>query len=242
MIYVNGDSFSFVSDGKTFCDFLGEITQSRCHNASLPGSCNSRIIRTTVRDLLQIQDPDIYVVINLSFILRTEVWDISVAGNNRFANDGEFVSIQPANSRTWFFERSSATNDKYSDYSRAWLRYYNPEPEMTNLLKELVLLTSWFKGRNIKYVIVSSALQEPVDLDGEFIRDFWTVIRNDTNIINFFEMSFTQWCLQQGHVPITKHQQEIYGRVYNIGHHGEAAHRDFANFLFDNYFRDYRYA
>lgn len=242
MIYANGDSFSFVSDGKTFCDFLGEIMGSHSQNASLPGSCNNRIIRTTVRDLSRIQDPDIYAVINLSFILRTEVWDVDVVGNNRFVNDGEFVSIQPANSKTWFFERSTTGNDKYSEYSRAWLKFYNPEAEMTNLLKELILLTSWFRNRNIKYVIVSSALQEPVDLDSEFIRDFWSVVGADTNIINLFEMSFTEWCLQRGHTPITKYQQEIQGRVYNIGHHGESAHRDFANFLFENYFKDYKYA
>ena len=241
MIYVNGDSFSFVSDGKTFCDFLGDLLDTPSQNASFPGSCNSRIIRTTLRDLLRISEPDMYVVINLSFILRTEIWDSDIAGNNRFVNDGEFVSIQPANGPNWFFEKAMFPRNKYSEYSRAWLQYYNPEAEMTNLLKELVLLTSWLKNRNIKYVVVSSALQETVDLNSEFIRDFWAVVRDDPNIINFFEMSFTEWCLQRGHVPITKHQQEIRGRVYNIGHHGESAHRDFANFLFENYFKNYKY-
>lgn len=236
IVYVNGDSYSTVSDGKTYADFLGERFNCPVKNSALSGSCNSRIFRTSLRDLLELtkDHSNILAVIQLSFPLRTEIWDETIT-NNRFINDGEFVSVQTVLSKTWFYNKEPVIGSKYQSYIEQWLRWYNIEAQTVNLLKEILLLTTWLKYNKIKYVIVSGPLQEPVDLESPFINSYVNAVNLDSNVINMFENSFTEWCNNRGHVPIDNYTQEIHGKTYIIGHHGEAAHKDFANFLFENY-------
>lgn len=236
IVYVNGDSYSAISNGKTYADFLGELFDCSVINSSISGSCNSRIFRTSLRDLMKLtkDHQDIAAVNQLSFPLRTEIWDKDIT-NNRFGNDGEFTSIHTVTSKTWFYNRESMTNSKYQKYVEQWLTWYNIEAETVNLLKEILLLTTWLKYNKIKYVIVSGPLQEPVDLESTFIKSYFDAVSSDSNVINMFENSFTEWCNKQGHVPIDDYTQEIHGKTYIIGHHGTAAHKDFANFLFENY-------
>lgn len=237
ILYVNGDSYSTFSNGRCYGDFLAEHLQCKVTNAAIPGSSNRRIFRTSLRDLMSLKQThkDIVAVISLSFPLRTEIWDPNVIGRNQFVNDGEFISVQTTRSKNWFFNRSETTTSKYQDYINEWLRWYNIEAETVELLKEIILLTTWCKQYNIRYVIFSGPLQEPVDFESSFISSFYKELANDPNIINIFEFSFTEWCVKRGHQPIDDYTQEIHGTTYSIGHQSETAHKDFAKFLFENY-------
>ena len=236
--YINGDSYAVTSNGKRYSEFLGEKFQCEVVNSAISGSSNARIFRTSLRDLVALkkQHDDIVAVISLSFPLRTELWDTAVL-DNRFKHDGEFVSIQPTQSKNWFANKVSDRHlpQKYVDYANQWLIWYNIEAETTKLLKEILLLTTWCKYNKIKYVIFSSTLQESVDLESPFIKSFYDQVAADHQVIDIFKFSFTEWCLGHGHTAIDQFVQDIHGKVYDIGHHGENAHRDFANFLFENY-------
>jgi hypothetical protein len=236
IIYVNGDSYTEMSDGKRYSEFLANRFDCKFMDAAISGSSNSRILRTSLRDLisLQKQHDEIVAVIGLSFTIRTELWDPNII-NNRFEKDGEFVSIQPTINKDWFKNKKSNVNSLYKSYADEFLRWFNPEAETVNLLKEILLLTTWCKYNKIKYVIFSAVLQEPVDLESEFIKSFYDNVAQDKNVLDIFKFSFTEWCLEKGHIPIDQYTQEIHGKKYNIGHHGEKAHQDFANFLFENY-------
>jgi hypothetical protein len=236
IVYVNGDSYAVASDGKTYADFLGDYFNCTVVNSALSGSSNSRIFRTSLRDLMSLSKlhKNIVAVISLTFPVRTEIWDQDII-NNRFVNDGEFVSVQAATSKNWFHDRSTIPKSKYSNYINQWLNWYNVEAETTILLKEILLLTTWCKYNKIDYVIFSGPLQEPVDFQSAFIKSYYDAVLEDPNFINIFEDSFTQWCIRHGHVPIDNFTQEIHGQTYIIGHHGESAHKDFATFLFKNY-------
>lgn len=235
-IYVNGDSYSASPNGKTYSDFLAEHYHCEVKNSAIPGSCNSRIFRTSLRDLMDIKQhhDEVIAVISVGFILRTEIWDQDIV-NNRFHSDGEFVSMQTVTFKNWFNTGESTVEPRYQKYIQEWLRWYNVEAETVNLLKEILLLTTWCKYHKIRYVLFSGALQEPVDLNSEFIKSYYQAVKQDPNIIDVFENSFTEWCLGRGHTPIDDYTQEIHGKTYVIGHHGEPAHKDFANFLINNY-------
>lgn len=237
ILYVNGDSYTYISDGKRYSECLSELLGCDSINASISGSCNQRILRTSLRDLILLKRKhnDIVAVISLSFLLRTELWDSDLK-QNRFINDGEFVSLQPTDSKDWFLKKISSGNI-YSDYLTQWLKWYNVEAQTVNLLKDILLLTSWLKQNNIKYVLFSGCLQEPIDFNSTFIKPFYEEVANDKNIIDICQFSFTEWCLNHGHVPIDDYRQEIHGKTLDIGHHGESAHRDFAKFLFENYLK-----
>ena len=236
ILYVNGDSYSVVSDGKKYSDFLGESLGRTVINNAIPGSCNDRIFRTSLRDLIELKSKhsDVIAVISLSFPIRTELWDQHIK-HNKFVNDGEFTSIQPVNSKTWFYDNTISVG-KYTEFCKQFLTYYNIEAETVKLLQNIILLATWCKQHNVTYVIVSGPLQEPVDFTTPFIKSFYDAMLNDSNIVNIFENSFTEWCVTQGFVPINDYTQEIHNKTYMIGHHGETAHKAFANFLIDNYF------
>ena len=236
IVYVNGDSYTKISDGKCYSDFLAEHFGCSSINAAINGSSNSRIFRTSLRDLIELKQTheDIVAVISLTFPSRTELWDQDIT-NNKFINDGEFVSIQTTRSKRWFYDKESVQPSQYQSYINEWLRWYNIEAETVNLLKEILLLTTWCKHSKIKYVIVSGILQEPVDLESPFIRSLYLKVSKDPDVIDIFSESFTEWCLVRGHTPIDDFTQEIHGKTYIIGHHGEAAHKDFSKFLFENY-------
>jgi hypothetical protein len=233
---VNGDSYAVVSDGKRYSEYLSEYLNCESINAAISGSCNSRIFRTSLRDLIKLrqQHNNIVAVISLSFPLRTELWDLTLGNHNRFKNDGDFTSIQTTTSKNWRNE-ANTSNSKYKNFVDQWLRWYSIEAETVKMLQDILLLTSWCKGNNIKYVIFSGPLQEPVDLSASFIKPFFDEVTKDKNIINIFEKSFTSWCIANNFTPIDNFSQEVLGNIYNIGHHGEAAHRAFASYLIENY-------
>ena len=241
-IYVNGDSYSRHSDGKTYCDFLSEKFNCESHNAAISGSSNGRILRTSLRDLIDLkkEHTDIIAIISLSFLLRIEVWDpdAPLDQKNTFVNDGDFISIQTTNSANWVKSKIS-DRGPYQKYTTEWLRLYDVEAETINLLKEILLLTTWCKYNKINYIIFSGPLQEPVDFEFPAIKPFYQSVTEDPYVIDIFKNSFTEWCINRGHSPTDFFTQEIHGKTYNIGHHGENAHKDFANYLFENYLNKY---
>lgn len=94
------------------------------------------------------------------------------------------------------------------------------------------------RKNNIKYVFFSGPLQEPIDFESPFVKPFYDELDKNPNVINFFQNSFTKWCVDRGHEPINDYTQEIHGKTYKVGHQGEAAHADFSKYLFDNYLKD----
>lgn len=237
MIYVNGDSYACVSDGKRFSEFLSEHYGCEAVNNGIPGACNARIFRTSLRDLLELKKThtNIKAVLNLTFPMRTEVWDKDIL-HNQFVNDGEFTSLQMHNSKNWFYDKLPILNGPYSDYYKQFINFYNVEAETVKILQNIILISTWCKLNKIQLVLLSGPLQEPIDFTAPFVYNFYQAVKQDTQVIDIFQQSFTQWCLQMGFEPIDDFTQEIHGKVYQVGHHGEAAHKSFANYLIENYF------
>ena len=237
-IYVNGDSYAGFSDGKRYSDFLGEFFNCDVVNSAISGSCNTRILRTSLRDLLEIKKThdSAIAVISLTFTVRKELWDTSSFGKTEFVNDGDFRSITLVESNNWFQDiDNSLMNQTDADYKKQQLIWFDIEAETVNLLTEIILFAAWCKLNNIKYVIFSGPIQESVDFTAPFIKDFYDAVMSDGNVIDMFTNSFTEYCINRGFAPIDHYIADIHGKTYNVGHHGESAHRDFANFLIENY-------
>ena len=240
MVYVNGDSYCVTSDGKKYSDFLGEKLQCSVVNNAIGGSSNARILRTSLRDLMVLKKKyaNIVAVVSLSYIIRTEVWDPNIK-NNRFINDGEFTSITPTHLKNWFFDLQNSVTSEYKDFSKQFLINYNVEAETIKLLQSIILFSTWCKYNNIKSIIFSGPLQEKVDFSSPFIQDFYQEFKQDNGIIDIFEFSFTQWCILKGFKPINANRtQHIHDKVYDVGHHGQAAHEAFANFLLEEHLNE----
>ena len=157
-------------------------------------------------------------------MIRGEWWNPDIILPEGF-KDGHFESFH--------IHGPNATDRKHPlyNYTKEWYRVYNDEAEQTNLLKELVMLTSFFKQQKVEYIIFvgHNFTYKPVAYDDVFLKTFSSQIFADPNILNINEFSFTKFCLDCGHVPF---DHKKYG---DHGHHGEEGHREFADFLFKHY-------
>lgn len=109
LIYCNGDSYSnenYHADlqGKVYANFVAEHCDGFVINKAINGSCNRRIIRTTVHDIiLQRQlnpTQQIIALVGLSFELRSELWIDNLANNN-FAEESNFRSHRFSEQTNW---------------------------------------------------------------------------------------------------------------------------------------------
>lgn len=227
ILYANSCSYGVCSTGKTYVDFLGDLLNvDTVINAGVGGSCNNRILRTSIRDILELQDTDdILVLISLGAMYRSELWKNNTPANGK---DGHFYS----------FQISSLDNNQYNtsesnEYMKQWYRQYADEAEATNLYFLLNMFTSFLEVRNIKYLIWAGAANyKLVDFSAPFIESLHEPIANNPKIIDPFSFSFSKYCsIIKGYMP---YDSNLYG-VY--GHHTEEAHKDFANYIFENYLK-----
>lgn len=250
IVYTNGCSYAGVSDGKRYSEFLGESLGCKSINAAISGSCNSRILRSSIRDLINLKKEynSIVVVISLTFMLRTEIWDKDPQRQDEWtaSGDGDFISYQFAKNKNWFSDITSNNFDpnhipkKYHDYGVNWLSWYDIEAETTKLLQQILLFTSWCKYNNIRTIVFSGPLQETVNFDTPFISTFYKQVLTDQSVINIFAESFTEWCNTRGYKSIDTYPMTMIAnnKTYDCGHHGELAHQAWAIYLLENYLKD----
>ena len=224
MIYANSDSYGVLSTtGIRYPEVVGQLLDMPVNNQGQSGSCNRRILRTSTRDLLQLDN--VYLaVICLAPLTRGEWWNPRKVPTN---NDGHFESFQISN--------LDLKHSPCADYANHWYRLYNDEAEETNLFSELILFTGWLKSRGVKYLIFSgnNATIKKIDPEDVFLRDFYHTLKDDPGVLDLYDFSFTKFCLSKGHRPF---DYDSYGEY---GHHGETAHRDFARYLLEEYERRY---
>ena len=245
IVYVNGDSYADMSDGLRYSDYLGNMLGCQSQNAAIPGSANSRIIRSSLRDLMQLQktQSDIVAVVALTYTIRCELWDPTHTKEKwRKNNDGDFASCQFAHSRNWFFSKNNTDElpdeyVKYQSFGKEWLTWYDVEAELTNLLSQILMFTAWCRQNNIKYVILSSIPQEKVDFDAPFIDGFYRAVMADPMIVDIFDNSFTEWCGNHGHKGFDELTHVVNGKEVLTGHQREVAHRAYAEYLINNYIK-----
>ena len=225
IVYSNSDSYGVMSTGLRYSEFLAQALDAKSINGGKAGSCNQRIFRTTVRDLLKLQqetDEPILCVLCLGSLIRGEWWN-ETKRLLPTETDGHFESFQ--------IHTANYPTHPIRDYMDQWYRLYNDKATQTNLFMELVLLTSWLKNNKIEYIVFAGnhVTYKKMDYNNVFVKDFATPIFADQNILNLNDFSFIKHCLAQGHKPFD------YAQYKENGHHGESAHRDFANFLLEFY-------
>jgi hypothetical protein len=240
LIYCNGDSYSddryhasLVE--KTYAYVVGEHCNGFVINASVSGSCNRRIIRTSLHDLIlqRQQNPSqqIIALINLSFELRSEIW-IDSLSNNR-PSESNFVTHTFSNQQNW---RGNLLNSKdietpnkykldakfYEKFSQGRAYFFSPYFERINLLADLIMLKSTLDSMNIDFLIFQGPVAEK--LESDYLLDFFKQqIAMDQRIFDLETFGFCDWSHEQKFTPL-----DFLDRP-NIGHYGADAHFAFAN-------------
>ena len=239
IVYSNSDSYGILSgfwtkkhgsseqETQVYGEYIAKSLDCEYMNRGRSGSTNSRILRTSTRDLIKLrrENPNtkIQALISLGTTYRLEIWTI----NNEHSEDldGHFKSFQASN------EFPSFSNNQ-KEFIKHWVAQYDNEAEQTNLLWQVIMFTNTLKRYNINYLIWWGPLigvVKPIEYTNPFIEDFYQEFKKDTNILSFEDFSFCSWCLEQGFVPYDKEQ---YG---DYGHHTPEAHQAFANYLLENH-------
>lgn len=234
ILYANSDSYGVQSQkgndtpyGDVYSKFINDKLKYKFINRGSSGSCNSRILRTSTRDLILLrkENPDkkIQALISLVTTYRSETW--TDKNYHPKDQDGHFKSFQ-AGSKFEFF----SSNQK--EFAKHWLFQHNDEAEQTNLLWQVLMFSKTLKMYDIDYLIwwgpVIGTIK-PINYTSLFVKDFYSEFKQDKNILSFENFSFCDWCLGQGFEPFDKKE---FG---NFGHHGPEAHQAFADHLMENY-------
>lgn len=237
-IYCNGDSYTDENyrngalKGKTYAHFVSDHWQGYALNKAISGSCNRRIIRTTVHDILAHRtlnptQPTV-VLIGLSFDLRSELW-IDGLTNDRSSEETNFRTHAFTSQIDWrenllkglsMETRNPYNLNKkfYEYYSKGRAYFYSPYAERINLFCDIIMLRSLLESLNVNFLIFSARLSEK--LDSDYLLDFFTEqLKDDPRIFNFENFGFAEWCIDQNKfTPIDQ-----------THHYGPDAHRAFAN-------------
>ena len=167
ILYSNGCSFTdwrFIPREHRYPIIIGERLGWTVHDRGLPGSCNSRIVRTTIRDccaLLDKREP-IVALIQLSFLNRYEYAGTPTADNRwKYENGDKFESLTPGK-----------LYDGESELVQTWFRsnllLHNDEAAYMQLFASIIGLVGFFRQHNIRYYIYNGPAQnnvfEPTDL------------------------------------------------------------------------------
>jgi len=239
LIYCNGDSYSDENyhptlKNKTYAHVIGQYLQGFTINNAIRGSCNRRIIRTSIHDLVHQRklnpDQKIIALISLSFELRSEIWIDNIVPQ----------TVVESNFRTHLFSRevnwrelllankdidptgpkSRIDQEFFDSYSKGRAYFYSPYAERTNLLCDCLMFQSLMNQLNIQFLMFQGPKAEK--LQQEYLLDFFKSNLNNENFFDFETFGFASWCHQQGFDPLD------YKDRPNIGHYGPDAHRAFA--------------
>ncbi len=239
LIYCNGDSYSNDRHhpslkGKTYANVIGEHCNGFVINSAISGSCNRRIVRTSLHDLIhqrQINPSQkIISLINLSFELRSELWVDDLRNSNPV--ESNFVAHTFSAQQNWR-ENLMAGNsiqtlnghklnaNFYDKFSQGRAYFFSPYAERINLLADLFMLKSTLDSLNIDFLIFQGPVAEK--LESDYLLDFFKQqIAADQRIFDLETFGFCSWAMQQGFTPL-----DFLDRP-QIGHYGPDAHQKFA--------------
>jgi hypothetical protein len=228
-----------------YSDHVARKFSATLINRGLGGSCNRRIIRSSLRDLIELEDKsNVVALIGLTFISRTELWQPWLTPKT---NDGHFFTIKTDHKKinwgvsglidTFIPDMHQYTDHRIQDYYKNWLLHYYPEAVMTDLLADIIMFCGWADQQRIKYVIFSNVDVLPgsdkVGYTSPFIQSLQQQILNNKNIINPWEFSFGTFALAQGLQP------KDYAVYKNHGHPGAKAHKLFSEILINHLQKNY---
>jgi hypothetical protein len=240
LIYCNGDSYSDDSfhptlRNNTYVNFVASELNGFAINAAISGSCNRRIIRSTLHDVIQQRrlnpTQKIIALIGLSFELRSEFW-IDNIENTQSAEESNFVTHAFSAQINWRENLLAGNNidssNRYKQdekffkkFSEGRAFFFSPYAERINLLADLIMLRSLLESLSIEFLIFQSPMAEK--LESEYLLDFFKKeIATDERFIDFETFGFPDWCHEQKFTPL-----DYFDRP-TIGHYGPDAHKAFA--------------
>ena len=240
LIYSNGCSYSdpnYASGAlisQTYADIVSQLLGGFALIRSQMGSCNRRIIRSSVHDLLMQREHNptqkIIALIQLTFEIRDELWIDDIEQDSE-PSESNFRTHQFSGQPDWKHRLLNLKdinvfspyniNKKYlTKWSEGRAFFYSPYAERINLLTDIIMFTSLMEKHNIQFLIFQGPKAEL--LTQEYMLDFLKAQTTDQRIFNFETFSFCDWCKNNNFDLLDSSEPA------DIGHYGIDAHAEFA--------------
>lgn len=194
ILYSNGCSFTdnrLIDQDDRYPYLIGKQLGWHVRAAAIAGSCNSRIIRCTMRDCIELlnRNEPIVALIQLTFLSRFEYAGTPTTETQwMYARLDEFESIKPNDlsglpTEVAQWAKLTALLHKYS---AAWSQLY----------PSIVGLISFFKQHNIRYYVYSGPDVQPfIDKNGIF----YDYLKNDPGVLSFKDFNMLDLTGAQKH-------------------------------------------
>jgi len=239
IVYSNSCSFGLRPQlNPAYSDIIALELSATTINRARPGGCNRRIIRSSLRDLIELRqktNESIVALIGLSYFFRTELWQPLIPTVD---NDGNFhpVAINTSHAIKTNNFYSGDINDAYNntdqsvrDYYRQWLIHESKEALITEQTTDVIMFIAWCRNNSISCLVWNNASRWPtepeVNCNDVFLKPLVQHLLDNPSVINPWEFSFIEWAKSLGHVP---YDAQIYG---DNGHPPAQAHTDLAQHL-----------
>ena len=241
LIYCNGDSYSDENFhepllvGNTYVNSVASYVNGFAINKAISGSCNRRIIRTTIHDLILQRKlnpaQQIIALVGLSFEIRSELWadelttpvlpEESNFKTHQFTTQVSWrenllagIDIKPKN-------KDKLNKNFFKKFSDGRAFFYSPYAERINLLTDLIMFRSFCESLNINFLVFQSPKAEK--LESDYLLDFLKgCLVDDKRFFDLETFGFCDWCAAQKFTPLDFPDRP------QIGHYGPDAHAAFA--------------
>lgn len=238
IVYSNAASVGAKQGFEIYPELVAKTFNANLINNALQASCNRRILRTSVRDLLSLSTNEkVLCLIGLTFITRTELWQPNLPA---IGNDGHFHAIQVNSEKHNWRNGIMSTiipniyqdaDPTVQDYYKQWLTHMSKEAIITELLCDILMFQEFCAKKQISVLIWNNSDLWPgppeVAVNDIFLQPLVDNVLRSKNILDPWSFSFSEFALQKGHKPYDQH---LYG---NSGHPNAHAHKDFADYLID---------
>lgn len=191
-LVANGDSYMHAyANGQGPKDLANQLGIAESASFALPGSCNSRIIRTTLKDSYTINQPTLYIV-GLSFLHRNE---LPISWGDEF--EGRWLSFQvdlnPEKIDSYFW---SSSDSKRAVECFTKLAPYAVKDQLEQLMFSLLAMISDLTKRGHQVVVFRQPPETYVELnllDEERFKFF----KNCVNIVDGLKWSSLEFLVDK---------------------------------------------
>lgn len=204
ILYSNGCSFTAnhkVSRWRRYPLLIGKHFNWSVVDRAIPGSCNSKIIRCTMRDCIALlkQNKPIVALIQLTYKERFEYAGTPDGSNNwKYGEVNTGLECIPANDQFESVKADDLKNwpDEIKQYAKLHTILQKSDALNAELLARVIGLVSFFKSNNIQYLIYAGP-----SFKDELIADdpFYQYLTNDPNVLNFLNFDMLTLTGGQNH-------------------------------------------
>ena len=197
ILYSNGCSFTdnrWISKEHRYPFLIGKQLGWEVIPAAIAGSCNSRIVRCTMRDCIELlkRNEPIVSLVQLTFLGRFEYAGHSTVDNRwKYARSDEFESVKPND-----LDNLSLDVVQWAKLSAV---LFKSSAAWSQLYSSIVGLTSFFKLHNIHYYIYAGPDLRPISIRDT---DFYSYVTNDPNVLDFRKFNMLSLTGKQMHPDV----------------------------------------